>query len=181
MSRVEVAIVRGRRWIAPVVAVLMLGAGASVALAALGRPSAVPKPMVRPTSVGAHQTKRGKVLSAANGHTLYMFTSDTSRRSNCTGSCAAGWMPLLTSSRPVAIPGSGVNAGLLGTVARTNRALQVSYNGHPLYTFSKDTGAGQINGEGANKFGGHWYVVGLSGNAIKPKSGHVCHGLCQSY
>jgi hypothetical protein len=30
--------------------------------------------------------------------------------------------------------------------------MQVTYNGHPLYTFASDTSAGMTSGEGVNNF-----------------------------
>ncbi|HTX33271.1 MAG TPA: hypothetical protein VMD09_17965 [Solirubrobacteraceae bacterium] len=174
MSQLESAARASARWIAPFAAVTALFALGAGALAA----------MTKPTLVTTHQSKRGKVLAAANGHALYMFTADKTGRSNCSGSCANTWLPLLTSARPTGARNSGVNSKLLGTIKRSNRVLQVTYNGHPLYAFARDKTAGQINGEGANQFGGHWYVVNTNGNAVKPKSGGggtVCHPLCQSY
>jgi predicted lipoprotein with Yx(FWY)xxD motif len=173
MSEVQSAVRRRIRWIAPfagVMALFALGGGAMAA-------------MTKPTVVSTHQTKRGKVLAAANGHSLYLSTADKAGKSNCTGSCANTWLPLLTSARPTAATDSGVNAKLLGTIRRSSRVLQVTYNGHPLYVFAHDKSAGQISGEGANQFAGHWYVVNTNGNAVKPASGGgtVCHPLCQSY
>jgi predicted lipoprotein with Yx(FWY)xxD motif len=48
--------------------------------------------------------------------------------------------------------------GKLTIVADAN-GNQVEYNGHPLYTYSGDTGSGQTTGEGV---GGVWHVVALS-------------------
>lgn len=155
---------------------------AAAAAAALAVTSAVAAPSAHPvgaTTVSTHQTKRGKVLSAASGHALYLFAHDTGGKSSCYGSCAKAWPPLLTSGHPLAAKGSGVNAKLLGTTRRKDGKLQVSYNGHPLYLYTHDTAAGQIKGEGANQFGGHWYVVGASGNAVKPKM--LCNPLCPAY
>jgi len=45
--------------------------------------------------------------------------------------------------------------GKLTVVADAN-GNQVEYNGHPLYTYSGDTGPGQTTGEGV---GGVWHVV----------------------
>src|SRR5579864_3860713 len=164
MSRVEGAVVKSVRSLVPVVAVLTLCAVTGVALAAIARS----------TSVTTHQTKRGKVLAAANGHSLYLFSADSGTRSACYGSCTAAWKPLLTSGKAIAASGSGVNPRLLGTLRRTDRTLQVTYKGHPLYTFTRDKHPGQINGEGANQFKGHWYLVNTAGNAVKPKSSGGC-------
>src|SRR5216684_160773 len=45
-------------------------------------------------------------------------------------------------------------SGKLTVVADAN-GNQVEYNGHPLYTYSADTGPGQTTGEGV---GGVWHV-----------------------
>jgi predicted lipoprotein with Yx(FWY)xxD motif len=174
MSRIESAVLRSVRWFAPFVALVALGAVGAGAVSAA----------TKPTVVTTHQTKRGKVLAAADGRTLYMFTSDKAGKSECTGACASTWLPLLTPRRPVAAAGSGVNAKLLGTIKRPGNTLQVTYNGHPLYRFTRDKSAGQIAGEGAEQFGGHWYVVNTSGNPLKPKaanSGGLCNPVCQAY
>ena len=174
MSQAERAVRRSAGWIAPFAAVMALFGLATGAMAV----------MTKPAVVTTHQTKRGKVLAAANGHSLYLLTADKAGKSNCTGTCTNTWLPLLTSARPTAAQNSGLNPKLLGTTKRSSRVLQATYNGHPLYTFARDKSAAQINGEGANQFGGHWYVVNTSGNAVKPNSGGggtVCHPICQSY
>ncbi len=48
--------------------------------------------------------------------------------------CSAYWPPLMTKGKPVA--GMGVKQSLLGTAKRGTK-LQVTYNGHPLYTFDR--------------------------------------------
>jgi predicted lipoprotein with Yx(FWY)xxD motif len=108
------------------------------------------------TTVDLHSTSLGKVLATSKGRTLYLYTSDGKNKSNCTGGCAAAWPPLMTKGKPVA--GMGVKKSLLGT-AKRGAKLQVSYNGHPLYTFTGDSAAGQTTGEGQGGF----YVVKASG------------------
>jgi len=107
--------------------------------------------------VTLHSTSLGKVLATSTGRTLYLNTSDTKNHSNCTGGCASAWPPLMTKGKPVA--GTGVKKSLLGTAKRGSK-FQVSYKGHPLYTFSGDSGAGQTNGEGTGGF----FVVTAAGN-----------------
>jgi predicted lipoprotein with Yx(FWY)xxD motif len=108
------------------------------------------------TKVTLHSTSRGKVLATSTGRTLYLSIADGKNKSNCTGGCASIWPPLMTKGKPVA--GTGVKKALLGTLKRGAK-LQVSYNGHPLYTFTGDTKAGQANGENDNGF----FVVKASG------------------
>jgi len=109
------------------------------------------------TTVDLHKTSLGKVLATSKGRTLYLYTADGKNKSKCTGSCAAAWPPLLTKGKPVA--GTGVNKSLLGTAKRSGGKVQVTYNRHPLYTYTGDSKAGQTNGEGV----GNFFVVKVSG------------------
>ncbi|WP_327064353.1 COG4315 family predicted lipoprotein [Kitasatospora sp. NBC_01302] len=105
----------------------------------------------------------GKILVDGAGRTLYVFESDTSSTSTCNGACAAAWPPVVTSGTPNS---SGLTASLVGTSVRTDHTTQVTYKGHPLYTFTDDSKAGEINGQGVTAFGGKWYVISPSGDAI---------------
>lgn len=104
----------------------------------------------------------GGFLVDANGMTLYMLTSDPAGKSTCSGSCANNWPPLTVTGQPVA--GTGVDASLLGTTTRADGSIQVTYNGHPLYLYKRDSAPGDKNGQGA---GGVWYTISASGNAMK--------------
>ena len=131
----------------------MLGAG-SIALSAT-RTGA---------TVNLRKTSLGRVLVNSKGHTLYLFRKDRNGKSSCSGSCAKFWPPLLRHGKPTA--GSGVKASLLGTTRRSNGSLQVTYNKHPLYTYTLDKKAGQTRGEGILAFGAKWYAVSAKGRAI---------------
>jgi predicted lipoprotein with Yx(FWY)xxD motif len=115
--------------------------------------------------VALHKTKLGKVLATSSGRTLYVFMADKHGRSACYGKCASFWPPLMQKGKLSA--GSGVKSNLLGTTKRKNGKRQVTYHGHPVYLFKLDKGAGQVNGQGQNFFGGRWYVVSAAGKAIK--------------
>lgn len=116
------------------------------------------------TSVGTSQTKLGRILVDGHGRSLYLFDRDTRAKSSCYGGCAGEWPPLLVSGKPHAA--SGAKPSLLGRTKRRDGRWQVTYKGHPLYTFSGDTSKGQTNGEGLDDFGGWWYVVSPSGSRI---------------
>jgi len=94
------------------------------------------------------------ILTNAQGMTLYYLTADTATKAVCTGTCAGVWPPLLFTG--TGSPTSATSLpGTLSVVTDAN-GQQVEYNGHPLYTYSKDTAPGQTNGEG---FNGRWFVA----------------------
>jgi predicted lipoprotein with Yx(FWY)xxD motif len=114
--------------------------------------------------VAAASTKLGSILVDGSGRTLYLFQKDQPNQSACAGACAAAWPPDHGSGAATA--GSGVKASLLGTIKRGDGSMQVTYNHHPLYYYSGDSGAGQQNGQGLNAFGATWYVVAPSGGTV---------------
>jgi predicted lipoprotein with Yx(FWY)xxD motif len=118
-----------------------------------------------PGTVDAHKTSLGTVLASRSGRTLYLFAADKRGMSACTASaCVEFWPPLVAKGRPTA--GKGVKTSLLGTIRRPGGVRQVTYAGHPLYTFALDKGAGQTKGEGLNDFGGKWWAVSTAGRKV---------------
>jgi predicted lipoprotein with Yx(FWY)xxD motif len=116
------------------------------------------------TVVSTAKTGLGRVLVKSNGHTLYLFGKDRNGKSACSGQCTSFWPPLITSGKPRVT--AGARASLVGTTRRADGRLQVTYNHHPLYTFVKDTKAGQTNGEGVSAFGGTWDAVSPAGAKV---------------
>lgn len=116
-------------------------------------------------SVGVAQNASfGAILTTADGKTLYTFSADSGGKSACTGQCATAWPPATISSTTPTAP-SGVTASALTTITRDDGSYQLAYNGKPLYTFSRDTAAGQVNGNGVNAFNGTWSVAKVNGAA----------------
>ena len=115
-------------------------------------------------TVAATSSKVGMILVDGNGRTLYLFQKDTPNQSACSGACVSAWPVDQSNGTPKA--GNGVKASLLGTIKRTDGTTQVTYNKHPLYYYSGDSQAGQLNGQGLNAFGALWYVVGPAGGAV---------------
>jgi predicted lipoprotein with Yx(FWY)xxD motif len=140
---------------------------AAVALTTAGTASAVsagpPAAAASTAKVEIVNTKLGKVLADGRGHTLYMFGKDKNSKSACSGACAQAWPPLTTTAKPKA--GAGVSASKLGTTSRSGGVKQVTYNGHPLYGFVKDTGPRQTHGQGIVAFGGKWSALSAAGRA----------------
>jgi predicted lipoprotein with Yx(FWY)xxD motif len=113
-------------------------------------------------SLKAHSGALGTYLTDSKGHALYLYTSDTSHKSACTGACVMAWPPLTTAGTPMAA--MGMKASLIGTITRSGGIKQVTYAGHPLYYFAKDTASGVVKGQGVGK---KWWIVSPSGAAIK--------------
>jgi predicted lipoprotein with Yx(FWY)xxD motif len=148
--------------------VLIGGCGGAAQPAAVASPSPSSSPSATatadPNTIGvANNPRHGQILVDGAGMTLYLFTADTGTASTCDANCAGAWPPLLTSS-PKA--GPGAQASLLGTTTRSDGKVQATYAGHPLYHLFTDTAPGKTNGQGANAFGGLWWVVAPSGTAI---------------
>jgi predicted lipoprotein with Yx(FWY)xxD motif len=103
----------------------------------------------------------GKVLANAAGRPLYLLTAEKPGAVKCTGSCTKRWKPLVAKGRPTA--GSGVKGSLLGTLRRADGTTQVTYNKHPLYTYS---GQGLASGVGLRFAGGTWFLVSPAGQPV---------------
>ena len=104
----------------------------------------------------------GSVLVDSEGMTVYEFTPDEGMTSVCYGECEAAWPPVVASGKPTA--GEGAMASALGTTKRKDGTLQVTYEGHPLYTFAEDEAPGEVNG---NEVEGTWFVLDAKGAEIK--------------
>lgn len=155
-----------KRKITLLIAVAAL-AGAALAAAAFGdTSSAAPPRASKGALVALGKTSLGQVLVNARGRTLYLFEKDKRGKSACYGACAAYWPPLLSTAKPR--PGRGIRASSLGLTKRTDGKLQVTYAGHPLYTFFGDKRAAQTTGEGLTDFGAAWDVVSATGRAVEP-------------
>jgi predicted lipoprotein with Yx(FWY)xxD motif len=117
----------------------------------------------RAATVQLRHTSLGSILVSSSGRTLYEFTKDHAHKNSCAAisGCSAVWPSLKVSGKPTA--GSGVKASLLST---TN-GNQVTYAGHPLYTYSGDSGPGKTSYVGVSSFGGTWYAINASGGTVK--------------
>ena len=116
-------------------------------------------------TIGIATTPLGKVVVDSRGKTLYLFEADKRGKSACYGACAKAWPPVLVIGKPKA--GPGARAALLGVVKRKDGKEQVTYRGHPLYRFFKDTKRGQVKGQGLDFYGGEWYVLTPAGKKLE--------------
>lgn len=103
----------------------------------------------------------GRVLVDSHGRTLYDFHKDKAGKSACYGACAQVWPPLTTSGAAKA--GEGAMASKLGTTKRSDGTMQVTYAGHPLYTYAADRKPGDTKGNDIDSYGGQWYALRANG------------------
>ena len=117
-----------------------------------------------PPTVTTGQSDLGEILVDGAGFTLYRFTDDASGVSNCVSDCAEIWPPLIPEGALVV--GDGLEPTSFGTVTRPDGMVQLTVDGLPLYTFSGDTAAGQVNGQGV---AGTWFAVTPDGQLVGPE------------
>jgi len=123
-----------------------------IAVAGAGAPAAAPSGALKTGKVGSVT-----VLTNGKGLTVYMFAADSPGKSNCYGDCASYWPPVIGSATHAAgVPGT------FGTTTRTDGTKQVTWNGHPLYTYVADGGPGQAKGNNLNLNGGLWKEIAVS-------------------
>jgi predicted lipoprotein with Yx(FWY)xxD motif len=162
-------------------ALALSGAGALAAAATLaiaGRASVM-------NTSGA--TTRADVVVNPHGRAIYTLTGDSTRHPRCTSSsgCLAVWPPVTVRSTRSLHVARGIHGHL--SVWRHNGLIQLTLNGHPLYTYSGDSRSRQATGEGIASFGGIWHVVTPSGKAVTfarqqaapaPPASSCTTGLC---
>ena len=109
----------------------------------------------------------GTILVNSGGFTVYAFTRDGRNKDNCAqvSGCLSVWPPVTTTDK--AIAGRGVGARLIGAITLKNGLKQVTYAGHPLYTYVADSGPGQPFYVNVSQFGGRWPAVNSAGGEVK--------------
>jgi predicted lipoprotein with Yx(FWY)xxD motif len=95
----------------------------------------------------------GTYLTGQDGRTLYFFQSDTKPGvSTCTSAeCLTEWPAYTINPNSHIAPTADVT-GVISSITRKDGSVQLTYDGRPLYYFDKDTQAGQVTGQGKDKF-----------------------------
>ncbi len=133
------------------------GSGGESTQAASTEPSGAGAAVVSVASVPG----LGRVLVDSKGFTLYDFHKDKGAKSACYGACAGVWPPLVTDGAPQSE--NGATTSKLGTTKRKDGTMQVTYAGHPLYTYEADTKPGDAKGNDFSSYGAEWYALQPSG------------------
>ena len=136
---------------------------AAVALGATGVASAGGSP----AKLQLRKTNVGTILVNSKGFTIYAFTKDSPNIDRCVKikGCASVWPMVTTTGK--AIAGAGVKASLIGTITPRRGVHQVTYAGHPLYTYLGDSQPGQTLYVNFFQFGGHGPALNAAGREVK--------------
>jgi predicted lipoprotein with Yx(FWY)xxD motif len=130
-------------------------ASASPSMSASKAPAASPDAA---TATG----KLGQIIVDGKGMTAYVWDKDTANSgvSACTGPCATLWPAITATSATPTV------TGITGTVAEitgVNGGKQITINGLPIYTFTKDAKPGDTNGQDVLNI---WHVLSPAGEKI---------------
>ena len=116
----------------------------------------------------------GTVLTDQSGMTVYEAQQEASGKIMCTGGCLSFWMPV-TVGQGVTPHAASTVTGKLGTIKRPDGGVQLTVNGHPLYTFKQDTSPGSDTGNNfSDNFGGTaftWHALTAAGAAVSTGAG----------
>jgi predicted lipoprotein with Yx(FWY)xxD motif len=110
------------------------------------------------------ESQFGQILFDGDDRAIYYFDKEGSEESECYGTCADAWPPVLTEGAPRA--GGAAVGKLLGTTERDDGSSQATYDGHPLYYYVDDP-PGEALCHNVDEFGGLWLVVEPGGAAVQ--------------
>ena len=152
--------------LAPIAAGALAVAAGALSLASAS-PAATVQGASRAARVQLRHTSIGTILVTGGGFTLYRFTHDPRNRNTCVSvtECSSIWPALRTTGRPVA--GPGVKASLLSSISLPGGGRQVTYAGHPLYTYAPATERAETSYVGVIAFGGVWDAVSPAGGLVR--------------
>lgn len=108
----------------------------------------------------------GPHLATPEGRSLYLYVEDVDGTSVCVDVCSNNWPALLVGDDGVARGADEVDTSLLGTSPRADGGTQITYAGHPLYTFKRDTNEGTTRGQ---RLGDAFFLISPQGEAITEK------------
>lgn len=100
-------------------------------------------------------TTFGKVLTDKDGKTLYFYSRDSKKVSECTSAgCLDAW-PIFYTDNLSSIDKS-LNTADFATITRADGKKQTTYKGWPLYYYKNDVKAGDTAGDKVNNV---WFVA----------------------
>lgn len=104
-------------------------------------------------SQGAH----APFIANSAGNALYYVDGDMDGRT-CTGPCMQAWPPVTIEAQQPS-GAAGLEGAKIATITRADGMQQVTFDGHPLYRYAADAGAGSANGDGVKDKFGSWHLA----------------------
>lgn len=133
----------------------LLSVFAAVTMVTVASASSGPTAPLGKSSAGGYTG----ILVTSNHRSLYVLSVESGGHIHCLATCLTFWPPMLVKSSVTTVKiGNGVK-GKIGFIKRSAATKQVTFNGFPVYWFSGDSGAGQVNGEAIRADGGTWGLV----------------------
>ena len=127
-------------------------------------PAATPPPDAAEAIVKAAGASHGYLTDNAN--TALYFLEGNQNGEKCDAACQETWPPV-TASGGRTVAGEGARAEMLKTSPLSGGRYHLSYNGHPLYRYAGDRGAGRTTGHGVEDKWGKWHLMSIEGNAYQ--------------
>lgn len=152
------------------------GGGTTVGGGGVNPPAPTPTPT--PAAQGnlpLSETVSGSAawVDPSSHKTLYFLDVDTATGGTCTGACLSVWPPFVPTA-------NAQDSGNMTIITRSDgTGKQWAYQGHPLYTFSGDSGPDMANGDNFPDFGGHWHIARPSASSPTPAPGGGTPPPCQ--
>ena len=107
----------------------------------------------------------GDHLVTSDSMSVYLYVLDENGELSCLDACVNNWPPVLVPEGAEPTLAEGLDPELLGTVER-EEGVQLTYGGHPLYTFRRDAEAGHTRGQA---LGDQFFLVSAAGEAVTAK------------
>jgi predicted lipoprotein with Yx(FWY)xxD motif len=127
-------------------------------------PPAEPEPAAPPgVEISTADSQFGAALFDGDDQAIYYFEPERDSKPKCYGTCAEAWPPVLTDGEPEAT--GAARQRLLGTTARRDGSVQVTYDDRPLYYYANE-GPGELRCHNIFHEGGLWLAVQPDGAAV---------------
>jgi predicted lipoprotein with Yx(FWY)xxD motif len=101
-----------------------------------------------------------------NASNALYFLEGNQNGEKCDAACQEVWPPV-TASGGRTSAGEGARAEMLKTSPLSGGRYHLSYNGHPLYRYAGDRGAGRTTGHEVEDKWGKWHLMSVEGRAYE--------------
>jgi predicted lipoprotein with Yx(FWY)xxD motif len=151
------------KYIAVAAAVVAVGGAGATAVASMADAATAHKASAAALKLGSVSISgHGKhsLLETSSGRAVYLLTGDSTKHPLCATAACLGIWPAVTTSSKNPVLGSGIMGKL--TVWTHGKRHQLVLNGHPLYTFVKDSSANSAAGQGVKDGSSTWELLTAS-------------------